>query len=91
MGIGVDGATTGLKGSVTGERMGLGAIDFDEEKQNKKDVFEDYRRQRANNYHKSIAKAQADRMTPGFEDSLRVCCICSKPGHFAKECKFGIP
>lgn len=86
MGVLDDGTVIRPKGVVKGDRLGLGMLPSTTEK-GQDDVFESFRRQRANKYHEFIALNQAARRESGPENKL-TCYVCQKPGHIARDCKY---
>lgn len=88
MGISEDGTLLGESGA---DRLGLGASSKTVTSSSAADnLFNDYRKHRAHKYHKTIAQAHADRVQEELQDPSRLCFICQKSGHLARECKFGM-
>lgn len=74
MGVSEEGMAMGSRQS---ERRGLGAFGGG-------DSFESYRQNRSQRYH-----VAAEARSKGGKDE-ELCYVCHKPGHIAKDCKYGI-
>jgi len=62
------------------ERRGLGAM------RSGGDMFDQFRNSRSKRYH----VAAEERSKGAGREDTQLCYICQKPGHFAKDCKYGI-
>lgn len=78
MGVGEDGQIA----SSSSGRRGIGAAS----NSNPSSTFDQFRNQRSKKYH-----VAAEERSKNYKDEqVQLCYICQKPGHIAKDCKFGI-
>ncbi|KAF8823103.1 zinc knuckle domain-containing protein [Cardiosporidium cionae] len=104
MGVGDDGSVMGGS-ALKGERLGLGAhsverkSESDAFEQFRKHRASKYHEHIAHKHKreedvKNLCFSQASRREPGglkkIADSEKLCYICQKPGHIARDCKFGL-